>query len=141
MRSLTNLPVTLDDTYDRILPDIKPTYKHLALQVLRWLALARISLTVAQITHVTGFVDDGSPRFDEDEVVQNPRDIFTVCKSLVTIVEADHIPFERSVIRLAHFTVRQYLTSDRIGEIEHASFYRILEKWTEALIGSSALHT
>jgi preprotein translocase subunit YajC len=59
------------------------------------------------------------PAFDRDEVLEDPLEALDICSSLVTITtnEADgrSRPAQR-IIALAHYSVQEYLVSDRIRQ-------------------------
>lgn len=136
-RALRDLPKTLYETYDRIIRTIDESQNgEEALKVLRWLVYSQRPLSANELLEVTGIVlEDDNPRFDKDEVLQDLRDILRICLSLVSIVPAaqdsngsgdeseteDSLPagsdasleVEVKCIRLAHFSVKEYLTSAR----------------------------
>nr|OQO18690.1 hypothetical protein B0A51_14563 [Rachicladosporium sp. CCFEE 5018] len=86
-RALQDLPKTLDETYARILQQIdEGENTEEALKILRWLAYAERPLMADELLEVTGIViDEAHTRFDEDEVLEDPRDILRICSSLVSI--------------------------------------------------------
>ncbi|KAI6824801.1 Pfs, NACHT and ankyrin domain protein [Hortaea werneckii] len=134
-RTLQDLPKTLYDTYDRMIRTIDESQNgEEALKVLRWLVFARRPLTVNELLQVTGIVlEEEPPRFDKDEVLKDPRDILRICAGLVSITPAvpdcdrsdneseteDTLSISSSAssepdeecIRLAHFSVKEYLLS------------------------------
>ncbi|OQN96222.1 hypothetical protein B0A48_17784 [Cryoendolithus antarcticus] len=132
-RALQDLPKTLDETYARILQQIdKGENSEEALKILRWLAYAERPLTADELLEVTGIlIDEAHTRFDEDEVLEDPRDILRICSSLVSITsgsdganESDEVDDETAnsrdasmsapqYVRLAHFSVKEYLVSAR----------------------------
>jgi hypothetical protein len=62
---------------------------------------------------------DQDPRFDPERRFPEPRDVLTICFSLVTItVLPSLIVMGRTitVAQLAHFSVQEYLVSDRIRD-------------------------
>ena len=105
-KALASLPKTLDDTYDRILCKIDEEYAQYALQILHWLAYSAQPLQIEEIVEVTAVDTENGPRFSEERRLSDPSDILTICSSLVTI--------EAETVRLAHFSVKEYLMSDRI---------------------------
>ncbi|KAI7198824.1 hypothetical protein KC316_g3850 [Hortaea werneckii] len=135
--ALRDLPKTLYDTYDRMIRTLDESQNGKeALKVLRWLAYSRRPLSAEELLEVTGIVlEDDDPRFDEDDVFQDLRDISRICLSLVSIVPAvqdydvsgdeseiedalstssgTKFEPEREYIRLAHFSVKEYLISTR----------------------------
>ncbi|RMY68962.1 hypothetical protein D0864_11215 [Hortaea werneckii] len=136
-RTLQDLPKTLYETYDRMIRTINESQNgEEALKVLRWLAFARRPLSANELLQVTGIVfEEDVLRFDADEVLKDPRDILRICSGLVSITPAvpDHdlsdsesdteetlsisssasSEPEEECIRLAHFSVKEYLLSTR----------------------------
>jgi ankyrin repeat protein len=111
---LTTLPATLDETYDRILCAIDKEDIEYAIRILNWLAFSMRPLDVDQISEVVA-IDPGRDRpFDRNEVLQDPLDVLSICPSLVTIAtsEEDSVG-ERKIVLLAHYSVKEYLISDR----------------------------
>jgi hypothetical protein len=57
------------------------------------------------------------PAFDRDEVLEDPLEALNICSSLVTVttnkVEGSSTPPQR-IIALAHYSVQEYLVSERI---------------------------
>ncbi|OQO08792.1 hypothetical protein B0A48_05682 [Cryoendolithus antarcticus] len=132
-RALQDLPKTLDETYARILQQIdEGENAEEALKILRWLAYAARPLKADELLEVTGiFIDEAHTRFDKDEVLEDPRDILRICSSLVsitsgsdganefdeaddeTVYSSDATISEPQYVRLAHFSVKEYLVSAR----------------------------
>ncbi|KAF1838785.1 hypothetical protein BDW02DRAFT_626846 [Decorospora gaudefroyi] len=118
-KSLATLPRTLDQTYDRILSTISEEYSVYAMRILQWLTFSARPLSVAEIAEVVAIDGSRDPAFDRDEVLEDPLEALNICSSLVTIAtsEAD----ETSIIALAHYSVQEYLVSDRISKaVQHA---------------------
>ncbi|GAB7332096.1 hypothetical protein MBLNU13_g03981t2 [Cladosporium sp. NU13] len=134
-RALHDLPETLDETYSRILRAIdKGQNAAEALKILTWLTYAERPLTTTELSEVTGIMIGEDCRFDEDEVLGDSIDVLRICSSLICIVTGgrqgnasethdvthdEHIEGVRSLgtgimyVRLAHFSVKEYLVSDR----------------------------
>jgi len=132
---LKALPRTLDETYDRILGSIEEQYREAAHTALQWLAFSVRPLRLEEIVEVVAVVLGGSTGF-LDERPSNPQDALGICSSLVTISSNsnDELPDtsndglsdasnddlsdtsnkQTSQIYLAHYSVKEYLTSDRI---------------------------
>lgn len=66
---------------------------------------------------------DGEPRVDETSRFPEPKDLLAICSSLLKVDESDDDQGEQSsVIRLAHFSVKEYLVSERIRDQVTAGF-------------------
>jgi len=141
-KRLRALPKTLEDTYDGILLRIEESHRQSTLKILQWLAFAAMPVTIEEAAEVVA-VDLGTePSFNPDLRLFNPRDVMTLCSSLVIreSISAKEVwetsrtanaPYleeysnfhrtDREVIRLAHLSVKDYLISDRIktGKAHH----------------------
>jgi len=118
-RSLTTLPQTLDQTYDRILSSISEEHSKYAIRILQWLTFSARPLSVDEIAEVVAIDVARDPAFDPDEVLEDPLEALNICLSLVTITlnyaERRSSPAQR-IITLAHHSVQEYLVSDRIKQ-------------------------
>ncbi|KAH7386811.1 hypothetical protein DE146DRAFT_759229 [Phaeosphaeria sp. MPI-PUGE-AT-0046c] len=115
-KALAALPPTLDQTYDRILDAIDEEYFQYALRILQWLTFAARPLSIDEVAEVVALDGKREPAFDCDEVLEDPLEVLSICSSLVTTaVDTDNYRGRsRSVIALAHYSVKEYLVSDRI---------------------------
>ena len=128
-RTLKELPESLDETYERILKEIKKPNKHLAQRVLQCLVVAARPLRVGELAEVLA-VD-----FDDAEDIPrlNPgwrwedqeQALLIACSSLIAIVEAGDVEAIASdldvevgdsrVVQFSHFSVKEFLTSSRLA--------------------------
>jgi hypothetical protein len=146
-RALQDLPKTLEETYGRILRTIDEGQNaEEALKILTWLTYAARPLTVVEALEVTGIFAEGISRFDGDEVLRDSHDILRICPSLVSIFTSgksinttdndyddmddlgvyeitETIP-ETEYVRLAHFSVKEYLVSSRLCIERYSLQYR-----------------
>lgn len=136
-KALTTLPPTLDQTYDRILSAISETDSNYAISILKWLAFAVRPLSVDEIAEVVAIDVKGKPLFDREEALEDPMDILSICSSLVTITEDETDETSGSVV-LAHYSVKEYLVSDRIWRSPVAC-YGIREIECQDFIAKSCL--
>lgn len=118
-KALRSLPKTLDDTYAQILCNIDEEYSQDAFKILQWLAYSARPLRIEEVAEVIAVEINGNPRFDPENRLPEPRDILTICSSLVTTATSrvnSHKgdTYEIEELRLAHFSVKEYLVSDRI---------------------------
>jgi hypothetical protein len=114
-RTLDELPESLDETYERVLKEIKKPNRDHALRVLQCLVVAIRPLRVEELAEVlaVNFDDEeGMPklnthwRWDDQE-----QALLSSCSSLIAIVETD----ESRIVQFSHFSVKEYLTSDRLA--------------------------
>ena len=130
-KALVELPPTLDETYDRILCAIDNDHSTYALRILHWLAFSARPLLIEEVAEVVAIDPERDPAFDKEQVLEDPLDALTVCSSLLSVSneegpsskeEEDSLPEEmerpskpsRRVVALAHYSVKEYLISDRI---------------------------
>jgi ankyrin repeat protein len=118
-KSLATLPQTLDQTYDRILTTISEDDREYAMRILQWLTFSARPLCVEEIAEVVAIDVAGDPVFNRDEVLEDPLEALNICSSLVTITtnraDSGWGPPQR-IIALAHYSVQEYLVSDRIKQ-------------------------
>ncbi|KAJ4380356.1 hypothetical protein N0V86_004667 [Didymella sp. IMI 355093] len=118
-KSLATLPQTLDETYDRILTAISKEDCEYAMRILQWLTFSARPLSVEEIAKVVAIDVARDLAFDRNEVLEDPLEALNICSSLVTIVtnEAEERPRSaQRIISLAHYSVQEYLVSDRIKQ-------------------------
>jgi ankyrin repeat protein len=124
-KSLATLPPTLDQTYDQILIDIDEDDFMYAFRILQWLAFSTRPLTVEEVAEAAAVDAERDPAFQRDEVLEDPLEALNICSSLVTMTvnskDARMNPGQR-VLALAHYSVQEYLLSDRINQ-SHAWQY------------------
>lgn len=131
-KALSSLPKTLDDTYERILVNIDESYVSDVQKVLKFLAFAIRPVGLSEMVEVLAVDWDGDePRFEPDNRIPEPKDILTMCSTLVATTEDLGTHFSDDgyqdiwqTIRLAHFSVKEYLLSDRI-KTSKASVYAL----------------
>ena len=109
----------MDDTYARILCNIDEEHSKDAFKILQWLAYSARPLRIEEVAEVVAVDIEGDSRFDPENRLREPRDVLTICSSLVTTAASnirsdDGDPFEGEELRLAHFSVKEYLVSDRV---------------------------
>jgi hypothetical protein len=128
---LDNLPKTLDETYARILENIPEENMEDATTILRLLTCSERPLHLEELIDAIAVQPDVRPSFDPDNRMPEPRDILRICSSLVTLVQSpldrfgdvavdthsDDVEGRRTTtkLQLAHFSVKEYLISDRIS--------------------------
>ncbi|PSN62572.1 hypothetical protein BS50DRAFT_122517 [Corynespora cassiicola Philippines] len=117
-QAISDLPPTLDETYNRILNAIKKSDVDYAVRILRWLAFSTRPLCLNEVAEVAALEADRCLAFDPEEVLEEPLEVLKICSSLVTIRPGGQ-PWEPpETVALAHYSVKEYLVSDRILESE-----------------------
>ena len=110
-KSLATLPQTLDQTYDRILTAIKEKDRVYTIRILQWLTFSSRPLTIEEVAEVVAIDVAREPAFDPDEVLLDPLEALEICSSLVTITKTWG---STRIVALAHYSVQEYLVSERI---------------------------
>ncbi|MCJ1437731.1 hypothetical protein MMC27_007118 [Xylographa pallens] len=136
-KALRNLPPTLDGVYTRVLESIEDeTCQELAGRCLVWLAFSRVPLCLEELAEAAVV---GTESFDPEDRISDPQFILELLGSLV-VVASDEYDLENSptiaewvvhngigaaglgVIRLAHFSVKEFLISERIVQSAVSKF-------------------
>ena len=112
-QALRSLPKTLDETYARMLCTIPEEYSDYAATVLRWLTYALRPMRLGELGELVAVNLAGNPWFDPDARFPDLRDLLDICSSLIQ-VEQSSKDLEVSFVRLAHFSVKEYLVSERM---------------------------
>jgi ankyrin repeat protein len=129
-RELKLLPKTVDETYERILLDIKEPRREAAKRTLQWLAFSKRTLRIEELA-VAVAIKPGVSATNRCF-----RDIATFVKSLSSMVSVvnreittdDHdyagAKYGQKVddVKLAHYSVQEFLTSGRIQESPASRF-------------------
>lgn len=122
--ALENLPATLDETYERILCQIHPRYRDEAFTALRWLCCAERVLSLAELSEAC-IVDPAAVPCVDEENWTPAEELLDILSTLVTRGgDSDEEPksdyterqnvYDHDSVRLAHFSVKEYLVSGRI---------------------------
>jgi ankyrin repeat protein len=114
---LNALPKSLDATYERVLDEIHSTNqgRH-AHRLLQCLTVAMRPLRVEELAEVLAFELDMAegelPRYHPDWRWEDQEHaVLSACSSLITIVNSNYY----RVIQFSHFSVKEYLTSERLS--------------------------
>jgi ankyrin repeat protein len=123
-RTLQTLPKTLDETYERILLGIPSQYQQEAISALTWLVFGKRPLTIEELAEasVIDLTSTTNRPFDANERLLDPGSILATLSGLVSVIEATSV-YEKAKIRLAHFSVEEYLVSERIKNSPASAFH------------------
>lgn len=125
-KALASLPKTLDETYARILCSIDEDHYKYAFKILQWLTYSLRPLELEEVAETVAIDVEGSPRFDPENRLPEPLEIVTICASLISLDDQTDEGESRTIVRLAHFSVKEYLVSNRIRQ-SNAKQYSIRE--------------
>ena len=113
--TLDELPESLDETYERVLKEIKKPNRGHARRLLQCLVAAIRPLRVEELAEVLAVDFDGGEgipklnpnwRWDDEE-----QALLMSCSSLIAIVEAN----DSRIVQFSHFSVKEFLTSTRLA--------------------------
>ena len=157
-RTLMELPETLDETYKRILKEVKKPNRDLARRVLQCLVVATRPLRVAELAEVLAvdFDDtEGIPRLNPDGRWEDQEQALLIaCSSLIAVVEAGHSDSmsetadggshvevdDLRIVQFSHFSVKEFLTSSRLATAsEEVSNYHINLEPAHVILGQACL--
>jgi ankyrin repeat protein len=116
LQTLNELPESLDETYERLMTNIKRANQAHAYRMLQFLTVAIRPLTVAELAELLAF-DFHEAEGDIPTLKPNWRwedheqAILSTCSSLVTVVPNDGSP----IVQFSHFSVKEFLMSDRLA--------------------------
>jgi len=112
-KALNKLPTTLDDTYEQTLEGIpKEQWQH-AHRFFQCLVAAVRPLRVEELAEIFAveFDLDAVPNLVEDWRPENPEEaVMSTCSTLITVVEDGGSRY----FQFSHFSVKEFLTSDRL---------------------------
>ncbi|TVY44826.1 Ankyrin repeat domain-containing protein [Lachnellula subtilissima] len=107
--ALKSLPKTLEDTYLRILQSIDEDYAETVRKLLMWLVRGARELTLKELASAIAI----DPRAENENLdiddQMDPEDIVGLCSSLLVVSDENKVS-------LAHFTVKEFLTSPRLKQ-------------------------
>lgn len=126
-KALKGLPKTLDETYERTLGCIDEDDRGAALAAFQWIAFSLRPLLLEELIEVIALELSGGSNL-VDYRLSDPYDILTICSSLVTISDAQDLGISKAFsynrvpqkdapkryVSFAHYSVKEYLTSERI---------------------------
>jgi hypothetical protein len=119
------LPESLDETYERVLKEIKKPNRNHARRLLQCLVVAIRPLDVRELAEVLAvdFDAEGIPKLKPDWRWEDQEQVLlTLCSSLIITAETD----DSRVVQFSHFSVKEFLTSERLAtSSEDVSCYHI----------------
>jgi hypothetical protein len=122
-RVLQELPESLDETYERILREIRRPNQGHARRLLQCLVAAARSLRVEELAEVLAFdfSAEGIPKLNPGWRWEDQEEaVMSACSSLVIIVKDG----DTRIVQFSHFSVKEFLTSDRLGRSSNEEISR-----------------
>ncbi|RJE23332.1 Ankyrin repeat protein [Aspergillus sclerotialis] len=131
---LQSLPRSLDETYERILCNIDESCIDDARRILTLLCFSSRPLTVAELVDGYAVNLNEPPYLDSECRLLDIDSLSEICLGLIIIEEDNRAKGRaRLTVRIAHFSVQEYLESDRIRQ-QKAAIYALQSKTSHALI-------
>ncbi len=117
-KALTELPETLDETYERILTSIPPESEQYV-----WRALALLLVvSTTDVKNLLSFVSKGESD-DQDDDPEEELDLEAFRDMASCLVTVTKITDELTTVRLAHYTIKEYLVAPRCGHGPASAFH------------------
>src|SRR5712691_7363493 len=123
--ALDELPKGLDETYEKTLLSIDEEKRQYAQRLFQCLTVSTRPLRLSELAEVLAF------RFDSDSLPNYnvqwrsgdaEEAVFSACSSLITLSDVNGA----KVVQYSHFSVREFLTSDRLEMHPSLSNFHIL---------------
>ena len=141
-RILQELPASLDETYERMLGEIANPDQ--AYRLLQCLTVATRPLRVDELAEILALDfdrgKDGIPELNTDWRWDDERQgVLATCSSLIVVVEGYVGSWRTRVVQFAHFSVKEFLTSDRLANKADISRFHIRLEPAHTTIAQSCL--
>ena len=138
-RILEELPESLDETYERILREIKKANKAHACRMLQCLVAAVRPLRVEELAEILAFdfSAEGIPKLNPDWRWEDQEEaVMSACSSLVMVLKGG----DSRVVQFSHFSVKEFLMSTRLAESSRdVSYYHIPLKLAHVILAQACL--
>ena len=112
-KSLNELPISLDDTYERMLQGIpKEKFEH-ASRLFQCMVAAVRPLRVEELAEIfaINFGPKNAPNLVAGWRPENPEEaVLSTCSTFITIIDN----YGPKIVQFSHFSVKEFLTSDRL---------------------------
>ncbi|CUS14582.1 unnamed protein product, partial [Tuber aestivum] len=139
--ALRELPEDLDSIYARILEAIPKRQKEYIRRAMNWLAFSAEPLTLSQLAEAV-VIEYNVDKYGEDsENLFDTYSLMSICPSLISFEDArdgESSSQDSWRLRLAHFSVKEYLISDRAARGPSA-YYHISEEKANLRMGHACL--
>ncbi|ORY68357.1 uncharacterized protein BCR38DRAFT_471936 [Pseudomassariella vexata] len=134
---LESLPDTLDETYERMLGNIPRTSQAYARQMLTLLCGAKRPLTVSELIDGIAVELGDTPRFNAKRKLKDSDAIQQVCPGFIELDR--NLNPQRVTVRIAHFSVQEYLESERIRQHKAATPFSVQKQDADTQIACICL--
>ncbi|KAF2198547.1 hypothetical protein GQ43DRAFT_457754 [Delitschia confertaspora ATCC 74209] len=115
---LESLPKDLDEIYERIIESIPHKVKQTTTRILQFLTYSERPLSIAEAADAIAVDLEAEPYFESRYRMPEPEEILLYCSSLVIRIpgfgHSDEKSNKQAELQLVHFTVKEYLISNRL---------------------------
>src|SRR6267142_2815749 len=140
--ALKALPKSLDEAYERKLQGIDEEKWEYAHRIFQFLTVSARPLYIQEVAEVFSInIDEeatGIPEFNARWREKDPElAVLSACSSLIAVVEA----YGEQVVQFSHFSVQEYLTSDRLRDqgSTRLSRYHVLPRPAHTFVARACL--
>jgi hypothetical protein len=145
-QALKDLPSTLDETYSRILVHIDELHRNDVRNALMWLAFSERPLYLTELADAMVIDPSTEDVLNPEDRYSDTKSVLEVIPNLVTITTIPHGPMfepwlsneDNMVAVMAHFSVKEYLISNRISD-SPAAYFALSESISHSYIARSCL--
>ena len=136
---LEDLPESLDETYEQTLLGVDKEKREYAQRLLRYLTVSIRPLRVEELAEIFAvrFGATATPIFNPDWRPENTEEaVMSACSSLIAVVDrAGH-----QIVQFSHFSVKEFLTSERLAMAEERlSYFHILPEPAHTILAHACL--
>ncbi|KAL6714577.1 hypothetical protein ACLMJK_008002 [Lecanora helva] len=140
-KTLRSLPKSLDETYARMLEAIEEDYVEDVRRVLSCLIYSFHPLSIQEVADIVAISSSDETLYSVECRLSEPRDILRICSGFITTTRSvrtthigdRHLPIEE--LRLAHYSVQEYLVGGRILS-PRTSLFILKERVTHELLAT-----
>jgi len=141
-KALNELPTTLDDTYERALQGIPKEKRQHAHQLFHCLVGANRPLGAEELAEILAidFDSDAICNLMEDWRPENAEEaVLSTCSTLISVIEDKGT----RIVQFSHFSVKEFLTSDRLrcSEVGNICRYHVLLDSAHTVLARACLAT
>ncbi|KAL7904284.1 ankyrin repeat-containing domain protein [Trichoderma velutinum] len=143
-KALQDLPNGLDSTYERMLQCIDANFQPQVIASLKWLTFSIWPLAIDELAEIFVLPSTSNDGFDKMSRLFSSMDVLKYFPGLIVTEERytgpEFMEKRRGIlhVRLAHFSIKEYLTSDRILQ-SRASVFAFTEADAHMHIGRLCL--
>ncbi|KAL7794064.1 hypothetical protein V8C43DRAFT_281038 [Trichoderma afarasin] len=118
--ALRDLPTGLDETYNRMFQKIQSNFRQEVISLLKWLCFSNYILTLDMLASIFILCPESDTILEIEDQLFSSHDVL---KYLSGLVITNKTVFGRNYeVRLAHFSIKEYLTSSRMREGPMSAF-------------------